>query len=207
MARYIGAKCRLAKREKTDLFLKSGIRPLASKCKPENNPGMHAVSRGGRISEYGIQLREKQKIKRIYGVLEKQFRNYYFKAVRQKGATGENILTALESRLDNVVYRMGFAATRSEARQMVSHKSILVNDKTISIASYKVLENDVISIREKAKKQLRIQFAIKLFGQREEASWVEVDHKKLQGIFKAIPKRSELSSDIQENLIVEFYSK
>ena len=207
MARYIGPKCRLAKREKTDLFLKSGIRPLASKCHADKNPGQHAAGRMGRISEYGIQLREKQKIKRTYGLLEKQFRNYYHKAVRQKGATGENILLALESRLDNVVYRMGFASTRAEARQLVGHKSVLVNNQVTNIPSYQVEVNDVISIRDKSKKQLRIQFAIKLFTQREDVAWVDVDHKKLEGIFRNKPKRSELPSDIQENLVVEFYSK
>lgn len=206
MARYIGPKCKLARREGTDLFLKSGVRALESKCKAEAIPGQHGARRG-RLSDYGVQLREKQKVRRIYGVLEKQFRNYYTEAARRKGATGENLLQLLESRLDNVVYRMGFGATRAEARQMVSHKAILVNGSVVNIPSYQVNAGDVVSVREKAKKQLRVQSAMALASQRGEPEWIEVDADKLEGVFKAVPDRQELSSDINENLIVELYSK
>jgi len=206
MARYIGPKCKLSRREGTDLLLKSGVRALESKCKAEAVPGQHGARRG-RLSDYGVQLREKQKVRRIYGVLEKQFRNYYKEAARLKGATGENLLQLLESRLDNVVYRMGFGSTRSEARQMVSHKAILVNGSVVNIPSYQVKAGDVISLREKAKKQLRVQSAMALAAQRGEPEWIEVNSEKLEGVFKAVPDRQELSSEINENLIVELYSK
>jgi small subunit ribosomal protein S4 len=206
MARYIGPKCKLSRREGTDLFLKSGVRALESKCKAETAPGQHGARRG-RLSDYGVQLREKQKVRRIYGILEKQFRNYYKEAARLKGATGENLLQLLESRLDNVVYRMGFGATRSEARQMVSHKAILVNGAAVNIPSYQVKAGDVISLREKAKKQLRVQSALALAAQRGEPEWIEMNSDKLEGVFKSVPDRQELSSEINENLIVELYSK
>ena len=206
MARYIGPKCKLSRREGTDLFLKSGVRALESKCKAETIPGQHGARRG-RLSDYGVQLREKQKVRRIYGVLEKQFRNYYKEAARLKGATGENLLQLLESRLDNVVYRMGFGSTRAESRQMVSHKAILVNGTVVNIASYQVKAGDVISLREKAKKQLRVQSALTLAAQRGEPEWIEVNSDKLEGVFKALPERQELTSEINENLIVELYSK
>ena len=206
MARYIGPKCKLSRREGTDLQLKSGGRALESKCKAETAPGMHGARRG-RLSDYGVQLREKQKVRRIYGVLEKQFRNYYKEAARLKGATGENLLQLLESRLDNVVYRMGFGSTRSEARQLVSHKGILVNGKVVNIASYQVQPGDVVSVREKAKKQLRVQSALAIAEQRGEPIWVEVDAGKLEGTFKSRPERQDLSNEINENLIVELYSK
>ena len=206
MARYIGPKCKLSRREGTDLFLKSGVRPLESKCKAEIPPGQHGQRRG-RLSDYGVQLREKQKVRRIYGVLEKQFRNYYKDADRLKGATGSNLLQLLESRLDNVVYRMGFGSTRAEARQLVSHKAVLVNGKTVNISSYQVVPGDVIAIREKAQNQLRINAALELAAQRGFSTWVEVDAKKKEGTFKVLPERSDLAADINENLIVELYSK
>lgn len=206
MARYIGPKCKLSRREGTDLFLKSGVRALDSKCNIETPPGMHGARRG-RLSEYGVQLREKQKVRRIYGVLEKQFRNYYKEAARIKGATGENLLQLLETRLDNVVYRMGFGSTRAEARQLVSHKAVLVNDKPVNIPSYQVRPGDVVSIREKAKNQLRVKGALELAASRAPVEWVEVDANKMTGTFKAVPERTELPSDINENLIVELYSK
>ena len=206
MARYIGPKCKLSRREGTDLFLKSGVRALDSKCNIETPPGMHGARRS-RLSEYGVQLREKQKVRRIYGVLEKQFRNYYKEAARIKGATGENLLQLLEGRLDNVVYRMGFGSTRAEARQLVSHKAVLVNDKPVNIPSYQVRPGDVVSIREKAKNQLRVKGALELAASRAPVEWVEVEANKMTGTFKAVPERTELSSDINENLIVELYSK
>ncbi len=206
MARYIGPTCKLARREGTDLFLKSGVRALESKCNIENAPGQHGARRS-RLSDYGVQLREKQKVRRIYGVLEKQFRNYYKEAARLRGATGENLLRLLESRLDNVVYRMGFGATRAESRQLVSHKAILVNGQSVNIPSYQVSPGDVISLREKSKKQLRVQSALALAAQRGEPEWMEVSNDKLEGTFKAYPDRQDLSSDINENLIVELYSK
>ncbi len=205
MARYLGPTCKLSRREGTDLFLKSGSRSLDTKCKLETAPGMHGVRRG-RLSDYGVQLREKQKVRRIYGVLEKQFRGYYKEAARRKGATGENLLQLLESRLDNVVYRMGFGSTRAEARQLVAHKSILVNGGTVNIASYQVKADDVISIREKAKNQLRIKSALDLAGQRV-VEWVEVNAAKLEGTFKRVPDRADLPAEINESLIVELYSK
>jgi len=206
MARYIGPKCKLSRREGTDLQLKSGVRALESKCKAETAPGMHGARRG-RLSDYGVQLREKQKVRRIYGVLEKQFRNYYKEAARLKGATGENLLQLLESRLDNVVYRMGFGSTRSEARQLVAHKGILVNGRVVNIASYQVAPGDVVSVREKAKKQLRVQSAMGLAEQRPDPEWIDVNAEKLEGTFKAKPERQDLPSEINENLIVELYSK
>ncbi|EGG30862.1 SSU ribosomal protein S4p (S9e) [Aequoribacter fuscus] len=206
MARYIGPKCKLARREGTDLFLKSGARALESKCKLETAPGMHGARRG-RLSDYGVQLREKQKVRRIYGILEKQFRGYYKEAARRKGATGENLLQLLESRLDNVVYRMGFASTRAEARQLVSHKGVLVNGSVVNVPSYQVQPGDVVAVREKAKKQLRIQSAVALAGQRADIEWIDVNTDKLEGVFKARPERAELTSEINENLIVELYSK
>jgi small subunit ribosomal protein S4 len=196
----------LSRREGTDLFLKSGLRPLESKCKAETAPGMHGARRG-RLSDYGIQLREKQKVRRIYGVLERQFGNYYKEAARQKGATGENLLRILESRLDNVVYRMGFGATRAEARQLVSHKAILLNGKATNIASLQLKPGDVIAIREKSKAQLRIQQSLALAAQRAETEWLEVNAGKMEGVYKAHPDRTDLSSDINESLIVELYSK
>ena len=206
MARYLGPKLKLSRREGTDLYLKSGVRPIDSKCKIDNAPGQHGIRRG-RLSDYAVQLREKQKVRRLYGVLEKQFRNYYKEAARLKGATGENLLQLLESRLDNVVYRMGFGSTRSEARQLVSHKGILVNGKVVNIASYQVQPGDVVSVREKAKKQLRVQSALAIAEQRGEPIWVEVDAGKLEGTFKSRPERQDLSNEINENLIVELYSK
>lgn len=206
MARYIGPKCKLSRREGTDLFLKSGVRALDSKCKLEAVPGVHGARRG-RLSDYGLQLREKQKVRRMYGVLEKQFRNYYKVAASRKGATGENLLQLLEGRLDNVVYRMGFASTRAESRQLVSHKSIMVNGSTVNIASYQVSVGDVVAVREKAKGQLRIKNALEMSEQNGQVSWVEVDAKKMEGNFKALPERADLSSEINENLIVELYSK
>ena len=206
MARYIGPKCKLSRREGTDLQLKSGVRALESKCKAETAPGMHGARRG-RLSDYGVQLREKQKVRRIYGVLEKQFRNYYKEAARLKGATVENLLQLLESRLDNVVYRMGFGSTRSEARQLVSHKGILVNGRVVNIPSYQVAPGDVVSVREKAKKQLRVQSAMGLAEQRPDPEWIDVNAEKLEGTFKSKPERQDLPSEINENLIVELYSK
>jgi len=206
MARYLGPKLKLSRREGTDLFLKSGVRAIDSKCKLETAPGQHGA-RKTRLSEYGVQLREKQKVRRTYGVLEKQFRNYYKDAARTKGNTGENLLTLLETRLDNVVYRMGFGATRAEARQLVSHKSIMVNSNVVNIPSFKVSANDVISIREKSKKQARIIAALEVASQREKPIWVEVDNTKMEGAFKRLPERSDLSAEINEQLIVELYSK
>src|SRR5690606_5827681 len=173
-----GPRCKLSRREGTDLFLTSGVRPIESKCKAETAPGQHGQRRG-RLSDYGVQLREKQKVRRLYGVLEKQFRRYYQEASRRKGATGENLLKILESRLDNVAYRMGFGATRAEARQLVSHKAILVNGKTVNIPSYQVQAGDVITVRERAKKQLRIQNSVALAGQRADVEWIDVDSNKL----------------------------
>ncbi|WP_225748340.1 30S ribosomal protein S4 [Eikenella sp. Marseille-P7795] len=206
MARYIGPKCKLARREGTDLFLKSARRSLESKCKLENAPGQHGA-RKGRLSDYGIQLREKQKIRRLYGVLERQFRRYFVEASRRKGATGELLLQLLESRLDNVVYRMGFGSTRAEARQLVSHKSILVNGQLVNIPSYQVKVGDVVSVREKAKKQVRIQDSLQLATQIGLPGWVSVDVDKQEGVFRNVPDRADLYSDINEQLVVEFYSK
>ena len=208
MAKYIGPKLKQARREGTDLFLKSGVRPIESKCKIEQVPGQHgAGARRARMSDYALQLREKQKVRRMYGVLEKQFRRYYKEAARRKGSTGENLLKLLETRLDNVVYRIGFGATRAEARQLISHKGILVNGKGINIPSYQIQVEDVVAVREKAKKQDRIRFALELAQSRPEPDWIEIDANKLEGVFKRMPERSDLSADIQENLIVELYSK
>ena len=206
MARYTGPKCKLSRREGTDLFLKSGVRALDSKCRLETQPGQHGQSRG-RLSDYGVQLREKQKVRRIYGVLEKQFRNYYHEADRRKGATGVNLLQLLESRLDNAVYRMGFGSTRAEARQLISHKAILVNGVVVNIPSYQMKPGDIIKIREKAKKQLRISAALELASQRGFPAWVEVNAGEKEAVFKMLPERSELAADINESLIVELYSK
>ncbi len=206
MARYIGPKCRLARREGTDLELKSALRPLESKCNMNSVPGQHGTRRD-RLSDYGGQLREKQKVKRIYGVLERQFRNYYKKAARQKGATGENLLQFLERRLDNVVFRMGYGATRAESRQLVSHGAIEVNGQRVSIASYQVRAEDVVGVREKSRRQLRIQSALEIAAQRGFVDWVEVDTVKMSGCFKRIPERIDLSANINESLVVELYSK
>ena len=206
MARYIGPKLKLSRREGTDLFLKSGVRAIDSKCKIDTVPGQHGA-RKARLSDYGVQLREKQKVRRIYGVLEKQFRNYYRDAARQKGNTGENLLQLLEGRLDNVVYRMGFGATRAESRQLVSHKAIMVNGRVVNVPSFQVSPEDVICVREKAKKQARIKASLEVAGQREKPTWVEVDADKMEGVYKLLPERSDLSADINEQLIVELYSK
>ncbi|EMT9789729.1 30S ribosomal protein S4 [Neisseria gonorrhoeae] len=206
MARYIGPKCKLARREGTDLFLKSARRSLDSKCKIDFAPGQHGAKKP-RLSDYGLQLREKQKIRRIYGVLERQFRRYFAEADRRKGSTGELLLQLLESRLDNVVYRMGFGSTRAEARQLVSHKAIVVNGQVVNIPSFQVKAGDVVSVREKAKKQVRIQEALGLATQIGLPGWVSVDADKLEGVFKNMPDRSELTGDINEQLVVEFYSK
>jgi len=206
MARYVGPTCKLSRREGTDLFLKSGVRALESKCKAETAPGVHGQRRG-RLSDYGVQLREKQKVRRLYGVLEKQFRNYYKEAARIKGATGENLLQLLETRLDNVVYRMGFGATRAESRQLVSHKAVLVNGELVNVPSYRIKEGDVVSVREKSKNQLRIQNALNIAAQRTDVDWVEVSAEKKEGVFKRVPDREDLPANINENLIVELYSK
>lgn len=206
MARYLGPKCKLSRREGTDLLLKSGVRDHKSKCKSEKVPGQHGDKRA-RLSDYGLQLREKQKIRRLYGVLEKQFRNYYKSAARQKGATGENLMVHLEKRLDNVVYRMGFASTRAEARQLVSHKSILVNDRVVNIPSYQLAPGDVVSIRQKAKAQGRIQAAIAISEQRAPCDWITVDLSSLKGTFATAPTLEDLSADYNVNLVVELYSK
>ena len=208
MARYIGPTCKLARREGVDLGLKSPARGLESKCKLNQVPGQHGASRRQRLSDYAMQLREKQKVRRTYGVLEKQFRNYYKKAAGQKGATGQNLLLLLESRLDNVVYRMGFAVTRAQARQLVSHKSILVNGHQVNIPSYQVTAGDVVAIREKAQSQLRIKEAITLSEELDLVpAWVDVDSGKMTGTYKSAPDRSDLPPDINESLIVELYSK
>ena len=206
MARYLGPKCKLSRREGTDLFLKSSVRPLESKCRIESAPGQHGAKRG-RLSDYGIQLREKQKLRRMYGVLERQFRRYYKEAARRTGATGQTLLQILECRLDNVVYRMGFAVTRSEARQLVSHKAIEVNGKIVNIPSYQVKAEDVIAVREHARTQLRIQSSLQIAKQVGFPEWVEVDDQKMTGKFKAVPERTEILPDINENLVVELYSK
>lgn len=206
MARYLGPKCKLSRREGTDLFLKSRARPLDAKCQIDKLPGMQSP-RPKRLTDYAIQLREKQKLRRIYCVLERQFRRYYKEAARQKGPTGENLLRLLECRLDNVVYRMGFGATRNEARQLVSHRAILVNDKCINIPSCQVKPGDVISVQKRRKKQLRIQNALSLAEQIGFPEWLEVSSNKQEGVFKSAPERSDLSADIDDQLVVEFYSK
>jgi len=207
MARYVGPKCKLARREGTDLFLKSGVKPLESKCKFTVPPGGIKGERRQRLSDYGLQLREKQKLRRMYGVLERQFANYYEEAARRIGATGENLLRLLECRLDNVVYRMGFAATRAEARQLVSHKGINVNDQAVTIASYQCKAGDVVQVRERARKQLRIQSALNVAQQVGLPEWVEVNDKEFRGVFKSAPARDDVLPDINENLVVELYSK
>lgn len=206
MARYLGPKCKLSRREGCDLLLKSGVRDHKSKCKSEKLPGQHGDKKP-RLSGYGIQLREKQKIRRLYGVLEKQFRNYYKKAARQKGSTGENLMLLLERRLDNVVYRMGFASTRAEARQLVTHKAILVNDKIVNVPSFLVSAGDVITVRQKAKSQGRVQAALALSEQRVACDWISVDTTSFKGTFSAEPTLTDLSSDYNVNLVVELYSK
>ena len=211
MARYIGPTCKLARREGTDLGLKSPARALDSKCKLEQKPGQHGAGTGARrskLSDYATQLREKQKVKRIYGLLERQFRNYYKKASTKKGNTGENLLQMLETRLDNVVYRMGFAVTRPAARQLVSHRGVTVNGKPVNLPSYQVKAGDAIALAEKAQKQLRVQESLTVSSQMDlSPSWIEVDAKKFAGVFKAVPDRGDLPADINEALIVELYSK
>lgn len=207
MARYIGPRCKLSRREGTDLFLKSARRSLDSKCKLDVKPGQHGQKSGARTSDYGLQLREKQKLRRIYGLLERQFRRYFVEAARRKGSTGTNLLQLLESRLDNVVYRMGFGSTRAEARQLVTHGSITVNGSKLTIPSALVRAGDVIATTEKAKGQLRIQDALQLAEKVGFPAWVEVDPKKMTGTFKGAPERSEFGQDINESLVVELYSK
>lgn len=207
MARYIGAKCKLSRREGTDLFLKSSRRSLDSKCKLDSKPGQHGAKSGTRTSDYGNQLREKQKLKRMYGVLERQFRRIFAEASRRKGNTGERLIQLLESRLDNVVYRMGFGSTRAEARQLVGHKAIALNGETANIPSLLVKPGDVISIHEKSKKQMRIGEALQLAEQTGFPSWVSVDPKKMEGIFKSPPDRGDVANDVNESLIVELYSR
>lgn len=206
MARYLGPKSKLSRREGRDLLLKSGIRSYESKCRSETSPGQHGRRRG-RISDYGIQLREKQKVRRLYGVMEKQFRNYYKSAARKKGVTGNNLLQLLESRLDNVVYRLGFASTRAEARQLVSHKAVAVNGAAVNIPSYQLSSGDLISLRDKAKNQKRVKEAIDISSSRPECEWLEVNKTDFSGVFSSAPEREFLDSDINENLIIELYSK
>lgn len=207
MARYTGPRCRLSRREGMDLMLTSRTRPLDSKCKLDAPPGQHGTRRQRRMSDYALQLREKQKLRRIYGVLERQFHNYYREAARRKGATGENLLRLLECRLDNVVYRMGFGSTRAESRQLVNHKSILVNGRCVNVPSYQVNLSDVVSIQEKARKQQRVQDSLTLTEQYGFPGWVEVDTEKMEGVLKAMPDREDLPPDINEQLVVELYSK
>lgn len=208
MARYRGPRCKLSRREGTDLELTSGVRALNTKCNPELPPGQHGA-RKGRLTEYGVQLRSKQMVRRIYGVLERQFRNYFQKAAQKKGSTGENLMQMLECRLDNVVYRMGFAATRAEARQLVTHKAILVNDRMVNVPSYQVSPGNIVSVREKAKAQDRIKAALELSKQRTTHEWYEVDEKSLTGTCKAKPERNDFPVELFEKLqlIVELYSK
>jgi small subunit ribosomal protein S4 len=207
VARYIGPKCKLSRREGTDLGLKSSRRSLDSKCKLDSKPGQHGRTSGARTSDFGTQLREKQKVKRMYGVLEKQFRRYFAEASRRKGNSGEMLLKLLECRLDNVVYRMGFGSTRAEARQLVSHKAILVNGKSVNIPSYQVRPGDVVSVREKSKNQVRIAESLQLMQQSGYPMWLSVDTTKIEGIFKSIPDRADLSAEVNESLIVELYSR
>ena len=207
MARYIGPKAKLSRREGTDLFLKSARRSLDSKCKVDTKPGQHGRISGQRTSDYGLQLREKQKVKRMYGVLERQFRRYFAEATRKRGNTGEQLLSLLESRLDNVVYRMGLASTRAEARQLVSHRAIKVNGITLDVPSAFVKPNDVVSVREGARTQARIQDALNLAEQNGFPSWVSIDKTKMEGILKSLPERSDIAADINESLIVELYSR
>jgi len=207
VARYLGPKAKLSRREGTDLFLKSARRAISDKAKFDSKPGQHGRTSGSRTSDYGVQLREKQKVKRMYGVLERQFRRYFAEAERRKGNTGENLLTLLESRLDNVVYRMGFGSTRAEARQLVSHKAVTVNGQVVNIPSYSVKVGDTIALREKAKKQLRVVDALKLAESVGMAGWVQVDATKMEGVFKKTPDRDESGAEIKEALIVELYSR
>ncbi len=207
MARYIGPKARLSRREGTDLFLKSARRGLDTKCKLDSKPGQHGRTSGARTSDFGLQLREKQKVKRMYGILERQFRRYFAEAERLKGSTGENLLKLLECRLDNVVYRMGFGSTRAEARQLVGHKSITVNGQVLNIPSALVKATDVVAIRDKSKKQARVVDSLNLAEQQGFPGWVSVDKTKMEGTFKQVPDRSDLTADINESLIVELYSR
>jgi len=207
VARYLGPKAKLARREGTDLFLKSARRPIGDKSKFETKPGQHGRTSGSRTSDFGLQLREKQKVKRMYGVLERQFRRYFAEAERRKGNTGANLLLLLEARLDNVVYRMGFGSTRAEARQLVSHKGITVNGEVVNIPSFLVKAGDTVSVRDKAKKQLRVTESLKLAESMGMPAWVAVDPAKLEGVFKKAPDRDEFGSDINESLIVELYSR
>ena len=207
MARYLGPKAKLSRREGTDLFLKSARRSISDKAKFDSKPGQHGRTSGQRTSDYGLQLREKQKVKRMYGVLEKQFRRYFAEAERRRGNTGANLLSLLESRLDNVVYRMGFGSTRAEARQLVSHKAVTINGQPVNIPSYLVQTGDVIAVREKSKKQTRVQEALQLAGQLGFPAWVEVSADKVEGVFKKLPDRDEFGADINESLIVELYSR
>lgn len=206
MARYLGPKCKLSRREGTDLFLKSRGKSLEGKCKLDQQPGQHGQKRS-RLSDYAIQLREKQKLRRIYGILERQFRNYYAVAAKAKGSTGLNLLSLLESRLDNVVYRMGFASTRAEARQLVSHKAIAVNGSVLNIPSFQVRPGDKINVREAARSQTRIRDSLEVAAQLGFPVWVDVDQSQMEGLFKSIPERTELGSEINEQLVVELYSK
>src|SRR3990167_1536952 len=206
MARYLGPRCKLARREKADLSLTSGVRALDTKCKLDTPPGQHGARRG-RETEHGTQLREKQKVRRIYGIMERQFENYFKNATRLKGSTGENLLQLLERRLDNVVYRMGFGSTRAESRQLVTHRGIIVNGKSVNIPSYSVSPGDVVSVRERSRTQLRIQASLTLAGARPESSWLEVNAAEFSGTFKSVPDRTDLPPDINEQLIVEYSSK
>ena len=207
MARLLGPKAKLSRREGTDLFLKSARRSIGDKAKFDSKPGQHGRTSGSRTSDYGMQLREKQKVKRMYGVLERQFRRYFEEAERRKGNTGANLLALLESRLDNVVYRMGFGSTRAEARQLVSHKAITVNGEVVNIPSYMVKAGDTLALREKAKNQLRVQDALKLAQSVGLPEWVQVDATKMEGLFKKVPDRDEFGAEIKEALIVELYSR
>ena len=207
MARYLGPKAKLARREGTDLYLKSARRSISDKSKFETKPGQHGRTSGQRTSDFGLQLREKQKVKRMYGILERQFRRYFAEAERRKGNTGANLLFLLESRLDNVVYRMGFGSTRAEARQLVSHQALLVNNKPVNIPSYLVKAGDVIAVREKSKKQLRVTESFKLADSIGMPDWVQVDGAKLEGLFKKVPDRDQFGAEINESLIVELYSR
>jgi small subunit ribosomal protein S4 len=207
VARYLGPKAKLSRREGTDLFLKSARRSIGDKAKFDSKPGQHGRTSGARTSDFGLQLREKQKVKRMYGVLEKQFRRYFEEADRRKGNTGANLLTLLETRLDNVVYRMGFGSTRAEARQLVSHKAMLVNGKSVNIPSFMVKVGDVVSVREKSSKQNRVVEALQLAQQVGMPAWVDVNVDKAEGVFKAVPDRDQFAADVNESLIVELYSR
>jgi small subunit ribosomal protein S4 len=207
VARFLGPKGKLSRREGTDLFLKSARRSIGDKVKFDSKPGQHGRTSGARTSDFGIQLREKQKVKRMYGVLEKQFRRYFEEADRRKGNTGANLLALLETRLDNVVYRMGFGSTRAESRQLVSHKAILVNGKSVNIPSYLVKAGDVVAVREKSNKQARIVEALQLAQQVGMPAWVEVSIEKAEGVFKSVPDRDQFAADVNESLIVELYSR